>query len=78
MVRTPLTSKIYAKKQKRLTTCGACYQLSQLALKGDDLKAWGYSGREMGEVLQKLLDAVIDGKCENTRGALEAYLMTLH
>lgn len=65
-------------KTKELTTCGACYQLSQLALKGDDLKAWGYSGREMGEVLQKLLDAVIDGKCENTRGALEAYLMTLH
>ncbi len=63
-------------KIKELTACGACYQLSQLAVSGDDLKALGYAGREIGQTLQMLLFAVMDGKCENTRPVLEAYLRT--
>lgn len=64
-------------KTRELTTCGACYQLSQLAVTGDDLKAHGLSGREIGEELETLLSAVIDGRCENTREALCAYLKAL-
>ena len=59
---------------KELTACGACYQLSQLALTGEDLKVLGLSGRKIGETLENLLSAVIDGTCENTREALLAYL----
>lgn len=59
---------------KELIARGACYQLSQLALSGEDLKALGYRGREIGENLKTLLDAVIEGRCENTRDTLLACL----
>lgn len=65
-------------KTKELTACGACWQLSQLAVSGDDVKALGYSGREIGQTLQRLLDAVMDGRCENTHAALEAWLSTMN
>ncbi len=64
-------------KTKELTACGACYQLSQLAFTGDDLRGMGYSGPEIGAALQKLLRAVMDGACENTRDALGDYLNRL-
>lgn len=59
---------------KELVACGACYQLSQLAVTGDDLKTLGLSGKTIGETLEGLLSAVIDGRCENTREALFTYL----
>lgn len=64
-------------KTKELTACGACYQLSQLALSGEDLKMRGYSGRAIGETLEKALSAVIEERCENTQEALLAYLNLL-
>ena len=49
----------------------ACLSLKDLAVKGDDLLALGYpSGKEVGEILQRLLDAVIDGELPNERKAL--------
>lgn len=49
---------------------GDCYDLSRLAVNGDDLAAIGYSGRATGEALSALLDAVISGALPNERGAL--------
>ena len=48
-----------------------CFQLKDLALNGSDLKALGIpEGPEIGGILNSLLDAVIDGGCQNERGAL--------
>ena len=50
------------------------YTLSGLNVGGHDLISLGYKGREVGEMLNKLLFAVIDGECENTRESLLKYL----
>ncbi len=48
-----------------------CFSLKDLAVKGDDLIAAGIEpGPELGRVLNELLEAVIDGECENDREAL--------
>ena len=47
---------------------------AELALSGEDLKKSGFSGREIGEKTEQLITAVLAGRCENTRGALLAYL----
>jgi hypothetical protein len=51
-------------------------RISQLAVNGRDLAAENIRGREIGNTLQMLLDAVIDGYTENTRDALLSYLKT--
>lgn len=48
--------------------------LSSLAVRGDDMIALGYRGREIGAALSRALDGVIDQKTENTKEALIAYL----
>lgn len=47
-----------------------CLSLKQLAVNGDDIKALGISGRQVGAVLQRLLDETVDGQTENERSAL--------
>lgn len=51
-----------------------CFSLKHLAVNGNDMKALGFEGREIGEKLELLLEAVIDGKVENEKGELMAYL----
>lgn len=46
------------------------YSISQLAIGGEDLIALGYSGREIGKTLARLLDEVINNPALNTREAL--------
>ena len=53
---------------------GLCCELSQLALKGDDLAAMGFSGKEIGQGLRLLLEAVTAGSCPNNADALTTYL----
>ena len=48
----------------------ACFSLRQLAVNGNDMKALGLSGRQIGQALDALLNAVIDGTLPNERGAL--------
>lgn len=51
-----------------------CFSLSSLAVNGDDLLLLGMSpGKGLGETLRFLLQAVIDGKCENNRENLLEY-----
>lgn len=51
-----------------------CYSLKQLALSGEDVVLSGISGKEVGDVLDGLLTAVIDGRCENNKEALMEYV----
>lgn len=46
------------------------FLISQLAVSGDDLKALGISGREIGKALEKLKDAVIENPLLNKKEKL--------
>jgi len=59
---------------RKIIERGDCYMLATLAINGDDLKARGYSGPELGTKLQEILSLVIDGKCPNDRETLLAKL----
>ena len=48
-----------------------CFSLKDLTVKGGDLMALGLRGREIGDMLRALLDAVLDG-APNERGSLLA------
>ena len=50
-----------------------CVSLSELAVNGQDLKAAGFRGQRIREVLECLLTAVIDGACPNKKEALLDY-----
>lgn len=47
-----------------------CYSMSQLSVNGEDLKNIGFSGKEIGITLNKLLQSVISGKCKNEKDSL--------
>lgn len=56
-----------------ILSCGECFTLGALAVRGADLIALGIpKGRKVGEALGFLLDCVIDGRCENKRRELLA------
>ena len=55
-----------------------CVSLRKLHIDGNDLLAMGVPrGKRVGVVLQRLLDAVLDGKLTNEREALVDYAQTL-
>ncbi len=55
-----------------------CFSLKDLAVNGGDLIAAGFApGPEMGKTLNKLLEAVMDGKAENEKEELIKYLNIL-
>jgi len=54
----------------------ACLSLKDLALNGHDLIALGYSGPAIGRELNRLLELVLEEKCENTREALLSLLIS--
>lgn len=50
-----------------------CFSLRELAVKGDDLLGIGVpEGKQVGDLLRRLLELVIEGDSENTREALLA------
>lgn len=49
---------------------GACVALSSLAVSGEELRACGLSGRDVGACLDRLLDRVIEHPEDNTRETL--------
>lgn len=53
---------------------GLCCKISDLAVNGNDLAETGLCGKEIGEALRFLLDAVICGKCRNERDVLMEFL----
>lgn len=53
---------------------GVPYSVGALAVGGGDLLQIGLSGAEIGRELKRLLSAVMDGECENTKEALLKFL----
>ena len=51
-----------------------CLTRKDLALTGHDLTPLGYQGREVGEKLEELLEAVLDERVKNEKEALLEYL----
>ena len=49
---------------------GECYKEDMLALKGDDIAAEGFVGKEIGSALHYLVEAVIDGRVKNEKSEL--------
>ena len=59
----------------RIVESQPCFTLKQLAVNGRDLIDIGFeSGKEIGTALTFLLEAVIDGKCNNYKDKLLQYL----
>ena len=50
----------------------ACFSLKQLEVNGRDMAALGLEGPAIGQALQTLLEAVMDGETDNDRTALLA------
>ncbi len=56
----------------------ACFSLKNLSLNGDDLKSLGFPiGKELGQALKKLLEAVENGEIPNEKGALTEYALKI-
>lgn len=51
-----------------------CVDKAGLAVNGNDIIACGFVGKQIGIVLDELLDAVIDSRCDNTKHALINYI----
>lgn len=64
----------FSEEVERLITSGLPRDVKDLKISGTDLMELGVpEGREMGRILNELLEAVMDGQCENTQEALKAY-----
>ena len=53
---------------------GSCLSLKDLAVKGNDLMALGFSGKAIGQALNALLEQVLDEQVPNEKTALLSYL----
>lgn len=51
-----------------------CFSLKDLKINGNDLIKLGYKGKQIGEVLNLCLSAVIDGKIPNEYSALAEFI----
>ena len=58
------------RRLRRVLKSGECWRLADLAINGSDLISLGYSGREVGMALDKLLDHVIDCPSDNNNEIL--------
>lgn len=51
-----------------------CYSLKNLSINGNDIMKMGFVGKEIGETLNFLLNAVIEGNCPNEKSFLIEYI----
>ncbi len=56
-----------ARTARRILDENACMKLSQLAVDGNDMLSLGFKGREVGQILNRLLELAVDGEIENER-----------
>lgn len=54
----------------RLLSSGVCYRISDMKINGNDVANLGIRGKDIGEVLEKLLLEIAEGKVKNDRAAL--------
>ncbi len=63
------------KYQKEVKEKNLCYSIKQLDVTGNDLINAGIpEGKQLGNTLDMLVDAVIDGRCENIKSELLKYI----
>jgi tRNA nucleotidyltransferase (CCA-adding enzyme) len=74
MIETRASLEFVKSELDRIEENNECFKVTQLAVNGKDMIALGFKGQEIGEKLNMLLEAVIDGKAENERDALIAFL----
>lgn len=55
---------------KRIISEQECFSLKNLDINGSDIKKLGFSGKDIGDVLNLLLEKVIDGDIENRKEIL--------
>ena len=60
--------------KKEIEENNECYNLSSLAINGQDVIALGYKGKDISLQLNKALEAVIEEKIENKKDKLIAFL----
>lgn len=65
-----LTAEILSERQ--------CFSVKDLAINGNDIKLLGFSGREIGFILESLVSAVIDSKVNNEKDELLNYVSCLN
>lgn len=58
----------------RILAAGECCRLSALAVKGGDIAGIGYGGPKIGMVLNRCLDAVVEGRLDNRRQDILDYI----
>ncbi|MDL2211690.1 HD domain-containing protein [Erysipelotrichaceae bacterium OttesenSCG-928-M19] len=59
---------------EEIILAGACLSISDLNINGNDLIELGYQGKEIGEILNNLLDNVIDDRLENDKEELVLFI----
>lgn len=64
----------YIKLAESIKNDGCCMNLSQLAVNGRDLISLGFTGVDVGQLLNELLDLVITGDLQNEKGSLIGYI----
>ena len=64
-------------KVDRIVAQKSCVNKSMLDINGNDIMALGYQGVQIGYVLDELLDAVIESRCNNTKDELIRYAANL-
>lgn len=67
--------RLAAETAKNIIAQKECFSLKKLAVDGNDIIKMGYNGKEVGNALNLLLDAVIEGKCENKFDSLTKFLV---
>lgn len=55
---------------KKIISEEQCFKLKDLAVNGNDIIKLGFKGREVGEILEKLLEKVINGDLKNEKEEL--------
>ena len=74
MIAVRASTERFAEEAERISASGLPCSVRDLNISGRDLMALGVpQGRALGEALNRLLEAVMSGRCENERGALLHY-----
>ena len=65
---------ITEEKLNAVIAAGEPFEVKNLAVNGNDVMALGYKGREIGIVLNMVLEKVIDGELQNNKETIIGFL----
>ena len=61
---------LFIKFEKALELAQPGLDVNNLALNGNEIMKLGYKGKEIGEIKEKLLEMILDGKVKNSKNEL--------